>query len=129
MGGSLAAGMMVSLLLPAGLLAQWHCTSLPTLPCQPACPPARPTSALVRPCPALPCQIADKGRLKIAPWDGYLKYYNLGEKVSGHPLLEQMCVLLEGVYEQVVHRCRLGPCMRHGLPAVSSHPAAAPQPP
>ena len=27
--------------------------------------------------------IADKGRLKIAPWDGYLKYYNLGEKVRG----------------------------------------------
>lgn len=26
--------------------------------------------------------IADKARLKIAPWDGYLKYYNLGEK---HP--------------------------------------------
>lgn len=26
--------------------------------------------------------IADKARLRIAPWDGYLKYYNLGEK---HP--------------------------------------------
>jgi glycerol-3-phosphate O-acyltransferase 3/4 len=26
--------------------------------------------------------IADRARLKIAPWDGYLKYYNLGEK---HP--------------------------------------------
>ena len=25
--------------------------------------------------------IAAKGRLKVAPWDGYLKYYNLGEKV------------------------------------------------
>ena len=27
--------------------------------------------------------IADKARLKVAPWDGYLKYYNLGEKVGG----------------------------------------------
>jgi glycerol-3-phosphate O-acyltransferase 3/4 len=26
--------------------------------------------------------IADKARLRVAPWDGYLKYYNLGEK---HP--------------------------------------------
>jgi glycerol-3-phosphate O-acyltransferase 3/4 len=26
--------------------------------------------------------IADKARLKVAPWDGYLKYYNLGER---HP--------------------------------------------
>lgn len=25
--------------------------------------------------------IADRARLKVAPWDGYLKYYNLGEKV------------------------------------------------
>lgn len=25
---------------------------------------------------------ADKARLRIAPWDGYLKYYNLGEKVG-----------------------------------------------
>lgn len=26
--------------------------------------------------------IAGKARLKVAPWDGYLKYYNLGEKVG-----------------------------------------------
>ena len=26
--------------------------------------------------------IAAKGGLKVAPWDGYLKYYNLGEKVG-----------------------------------------------
>lgn len=26
---------------------------------------------------------AAKARLRIAPWDGYLKYYNLGEKVGG----------------------------------------------
>lgn len=26
--------------------------------------------------------IAQKARLKVAPWDGYLKYYNLAEK---HP--------------------------------------------
>ena len=25
--------------------------------------------------------IAERARLKVAPWDGYLKYYNLGEKV------------------------------------------------
>lgn len=24
---------------------------------------------------------ADKARLRVAPWDGYLKYYNLGDKV------------------------------------------------
>ena len=26
--------------------------------------------------------IATRANLKIAPWDGYLKYYNLGKKVS-----------------------------------------------
>lgn len=26
--------------------------------------------------------IAKKANLKIAPWDGYLKYYNLGKKVK-----------------------------------------------
>lgn len=26
--------------------------------------------------------IARKANLKVAPWDGYLKYYNLGKKVS-----------------------------------------------
>lgn len=25
--------------------------------------------------------IADQANLRIVPWDGYLKYYNLGEKV------------------------------------------------
>jgi len=32
--------------------------------------------------------IATKANLKVAPWDGYLKYYNLGKKVStviAHP--------------------------------------------
>ena len=32
--------------------------------------------------PLLPSLPADKARLRVAPWDGYLKYYNLGEKVS-----------------------------------------------
>lgn len=27
--------------------------------------------------------IAHKAKLIIAPWDGYLKYYNLGKKVRG----------------------------------------------
>ena len=26
--------------------------------------------------------IARKAKLKVAPWDGYLKYYNLGKKAS-----------------------------------------------
>jgi hypothetical protein len=28
--------------------------------------------------------IATKANLKVAPWDGYLKYYNLGKKVIVH---------------------------------------------
>ena len=28
--------------------------------------------------------IAQRANLRIAPWDGYLKYYNLGVKVSFH---------------------------------------------
>ena len=28
--------------------------------------------------------IAKKANLKVAPWDGYLKYYNLGKKVRVH---------------------------------------------
>lgn len=30
-----------------------------------------------------PHHAADKARLRVAPWDGYLKYYNLGDKVRG----------------------------------------------
>ena len=30
--------------------------------------------------------IADRAKLHIAPWDGYLKYYNLGDKVWLHRL-------------------------------------------
>jgi glycerol-3-phosphate O-acyltransferase 3/4 len=42
--------------------------------------------------------IADKARLRIAPWDGYLKYYNLGEK---HPdLVERQ----RSIYAQRVRR-------------------------
>lgn len=26
--------------------------------------------------------IAHRAKLKVVPWDGYLKYYNLGEKVG-----------------------------------------------
>lgn len=28
--------------------------------------------------------IAERAKLQIAPWDGYLKYYTLGVKVRGH---------------------------------------------
>ena len=30
--------------------------------------------------------IAAKANLKVAPWDGYLKYYNLGKKASSEAL-------------------------------------------
>jgi len=29
--------------------------------------------------------IAQRAKLHVAPWDGYLKYYNLGDKVSRQP--------------------------------------------
>lgn len=42
--------------------------------------------------------IAERGRLKVAPWDGYLKYYNLGEK---HPdLIEKQ----RKVYSQIIQQ-------------------------
>ena len=34
--------------------------------------------------------IAHRANLKIAPWDGYLKYYNLGKKVGAFNLAEAM---------------------------------------
>lgn len=38
--------------------------------------------------------IANRAKLHIAPWDGYLKYYNLGDKVWLHHL----CIMLVGNY-------------------------------
>lgn len=43
--------------------------------CYPPAPPPPPTFFALFRCGA------DKARLRVAPWDGYLKYYNLGEKV------------------------------------------------
>lgn len=42
--------------------------------------------------------IADKAGLKIVPWDGYLKYYNLGQKNPG--LIEKR----RKVYAEVVKK-------------------------
>ena len=39
--------------------------------------------------------IAQRANLRIAPWDGYLKYYNLGVKVSFHK-------------QMLVHGCAMG---------------------
>jgi hypothetical protein len=45
-----------------------------------------PYSAAARRYLTLPSSVlflaTEKGRLKVAPWDGYLKYYNLAEKVG-----------------------------------------------
>ena len=35
--------------------------------------------------------IANRAKLHIAPWDGYLKYYNLGDKVSYERGLKKVC--------------------------------------
>jgi hypothetical protein len=68
----------------------------PAMPATCCCVPSWPISHRLPACslagavlPAHPAvwPPAEKGRLKVAPWDGYLKYYNLGEKVSGQPLL------------------------------------------
>lgn len=41
--------------------------------------------------------IAQRANLRIAPWDGYLKYYNLGVKVSSHKqVLIPGCTLRTG---------------------------------
>lgn len=38
--------------------------------------------------------IAKKANLKIAPWDGYLKYYNLGKKVHlSLPSIGHLCLM------------------------------------
>ncbi len=34
--------------------------------------------------------IADRARLKVAPWDGYLKYYNLGDKVGNQTTMGEL---------------------------------------
>ena len=49
--------------------------------------------------------IAEKARLKVAPWDGYLKYYNLGEKV-----LQGYCTVLP----PGLLLCRRGCCTAAG---------------
>lgn len=37
--------------------------------------------------------IAGRAKLHIAPWDGYLKYYNLGDKVGPVCMLVMSCNL------------------------------------
>lgn len=37
--------------------------------------------------------IARKANLRVAPWDGYLKYYNLGKKVVHHSLHGLNCMI------------------------------------
>jgi hypothetical protein len=41
----------------------------------------------------------------VAPWDGYLKYYNLGEKVQSLFFLSLLFSYLAGVVGGVVVRC------------------------
>lgn len=55
--------------------------------------------------------IAAKAKLKVAPWDGYLKYYNLGKKASSEasPSLWPL-----SIYQDVADVLR---GMLHGLPS------------
>ena len=42
--------------------------------------------------------IAERAKLQIAPWDGYLKYYTLGIKVPA--LLFHTVILIPALWEQ-----------------------------
>ena len=50
--------------------------------------------------------IANRAKLHIAPWDGYLKYYNLGDKVWLHGL----CLVLVGLAITSLWSVRSLPC-------------------
>ena len=41
-------------------------------------------------CAQVQRQIAARAKLTIAPWDGYLKYYNLGTKVRFKIFVDSM---------------------------------------
>ncbi|GAB4822962.1 hypothetical protein N2152v2_010008 [Parachlorella kessleri] len=63
--------------------------------------------------------IAERARLKVAPWDGYLKYYNLGEK---HPdLIEKR----RKVYADLVRPYATAPSPKAPRLATLGSPTAA----
>ncbi len=63
-------------------------------------------------------QIAKRAKLTIAPWDGYLKYYNLGTKVpcvlSSHSTVGAVCSvqLLVGLTAWIPSMCKLHAWLR-----------------
>ena len=59
--------------------------------------------------------IADKAGLKIAPWDGYLKYYNLAEKYP------DMVEKQRKTYAEKLKKWTLGVCHGYTSPNLASH--------